>query len=30
MARLYRLDSLFVYDRFQDFYPTALWDRDFT
>jgi phthiodiolone/phenolphthiodiolone dimycocerosates ketoreductase len=30
MARLYRLDSLFVYDHFQDFYPTALWDRDFS
>ena len=30
MARLDRLDSLFVYDHFQDFYPTALWDRDFT
>ena len=30
MARLYRLDSLFVEDHFQDFYPSALWDRDFT
>ena len=30
MGRLYRLDSLFVYDHFQDFYPTALWDQDFT
>ena len=30
MARLDHLDSLFVYDHFQDFYPTALWDRDFT
>ncbi len=30
VARLYRLDSLFVYDHFQDAYPTALWDRDFT
>ena len=30
MARLYRLDSLFVYDHFEDFYPSALWDRDFT
>ncbi len=29
MARLYRLDSLFVYDHFQEVYPTALWDRDF-
>ena len=30
MARLDRLDSLFVYDHFQDFYPTALWGRDFS
>ena len=30
MGRLYRLDSLFVYDHFQEFYPTALWNQDFT
>ena len=30
IARLDRLDYLCVYDHFQDFYPTALWDRDFT
>ncbi len=30
MARMYRLDSLVVYDHFQDLYPAALWDRDFT
>ena len=30
MARLYRLDSVFVYDHFHDVYPSALWDRDFS
>ena len=30
MARVYRLDSLFVYDHFQEVFPSALWDRDFT
>jgi phthiodiolone/phenolphthiodiolone dimycocerosates ketoreductase len=30
MARLYRLDSVFVYDHFEDLSPSALWDRDFT
>ena len=30
IARLYRLDSLFVLDHLQDLDPTALWDRDFT
>ena len=29
MARLYCLDSLFVYDHFQEVYPTALWNRNF-
>ncbi len=30
MARVYRLGSLFVEDHFEDLYPSALWDRDFT
>ncbi|HEU4948920.1 MAG TPA: LLM class flavin-dependent oxidoreductase [Kribbella sp.] len=30
LARLVGLDSLFVWDHFQEFYPTNLWDRDFT
>ncbi|NIJ10117.1 phthiodiolone/phenolphthiodiolone dimycocerosates ketoreductase [Saccharomonospora amisosensis] len=30
MARLSRLDSLFVEDHLQEFFPTKLWDRRFT
>ncbi len=30
LARFARLASLFVEDHFQEFYPTALWNRDFT
>ena len=29
-ARLLRLDSVIVWDHVQDFFPTALWDKDFT
>ena len=30
LARLLRLDSLFVEDHFQEFSPSALWDREFS
>ncbi|MTE16670.1 LLM class flavin-dependent oxidoreductase [Nocardia aurantiaca] len=30
LIRLGRLDSLFVYDHVQEFYPACLWDGDFT
>ncbi|HUG16955.1 MAG TPA: LLM class flavin-dependent oxidoreductase [Thermomicrobiales bacterium] len=30
MARLMRLESLTVWDHFQDLFPQALWDNDFT
>jgi phthiodiolone/phenolphthiodiolone dimycocerosates ketoreductase len=30
LARVTGLASLFVWDHFQEFYPSALWERDFT
>lgn len=30
LARLAGADSVFVEDHFQEFYPTSLWDRDFS